>query len=291
MGLGRRWRKRYRPALRALRDQFAIRAVCDARHDRAAREARRFRCRATGVVELLECRDVAVMLLLDAAWHGLWPLELACRFGKPVFCAVPLGADLEHAEAVCRKVSQAQLPVMTVLGPRLAAATIRLRQLLEEKLGAPRLLLCEQHGPRPGRIGVALLDWCMQIFDNVPVRTAAYGDGTGACEDLLADFGDGRSARIRRWSSPRLRPATQLRVVAERGTALVELPNRLTWHDAEGRHAFTAYSSRLAAEMLLEQFYRAVTTGQPMLPGLDVACKALTWLHIARQASGLRLPK
>src|SRR5262245_16621109 len=92
IGLGKRWR-RYRPALRALRDHFAIQAIYDAVHQAALHVAQRLGCAATsGVIELLERKDIDAILLLDAAWQGLWPLEAACRFGKTVFCAVPLEA-------------------------------------------------------------------------------------------------------------------------------------------------------------------------------------------------------
>src|SRR5215831_3212317 len=206
VGLGRRWRRRYRPALHALRDRFVIRAVSDARYDRADREARRLRCPATAVVELLERKDVDALLLLDSAWHGLWPLHAACRFRKPVFCAMPLDADPEHADAVCQKVSAAKLPVMPVLLPRVAPATIRLQRLLAVELGPPRLLLCEHRGPKPGRIGVDLLDWCGLLFGAAPVRTRTNRDGPGTVEEFAADFGEGRSAFVRRWSGPRVRP-------------------------------------------------------------------------------------
>src|SRR5260370_41165099 len=99
LGLGRRWRRRYRPALHALRDRFVIRSVWDALPVRASRNARQLGCRAAGgVIDLLEGKDSDAILLLDAAWHGLWPLEAACRFGKPGFCALPLDADATRPE-------------------------------------------------------------------------------------------------------------------------------------------------------------------------------------------------
>src|SRR6266849_5419980 len=112
LGWGRRWRRRYRPALHALRDRFVVRAVWDAMPVRASRQARQLRCRAAGgVIDLLEGKDTDVILVLDAAWHGLWPLEATCRFGKPVFCAVPLDGDATRAESICEKARQAGLPV------------------------------------------------------------------------------------------------------------------------------------------------------------------------------------
>jgi len=290
VGLGPRWRRHYRPALHALREQFSIRAVSDARHERAVRIARRFRCEATGIVQLFERKDVQAIMLLDTAWHGLWPVEIAGRFGKPVFCAVPLDADLEHADAVCEKVNEAKLPVMPVLVPRAAPATARLQRLLAEQLGAPRLLLCERRGTNPGRIGIGLLDWCMQLFGAAaPIQTRVTGSATDTFEELFADFGGGRWAIVRRWSGPHVRPATRLRLVAERGTALATLPNRVRWNDAEGRHAFVATEPRPVLEVLLERFYQAVTGGQPMQPSLAEARQALNWLRSAEVAEGCRV--
>src|SRR5262249_43309385 len=44
IGLGVRWRKRYRPALTALRDRFTVTVVCDQVHQRTAAEAKRLGC-------------------------------------------------------------------------------------------------------------------------------------------------------------------------------------------------------------------------------------------------------
>src|SRR5262249_16625114 len=127
IGLGRRWRKRYRPALHALRDRYRIRAVYDGVRRRGERTARLLGCRAmVGAVELLERADIEAVLIFDAGWHGLWPLEAACQFNKPVYCAVPLDADAKHAEAVCRRVTEAKLAVMPALWPRFAPATVQL---------------------------------------------------------------------------------------------------------------------------------------------------------------------
>src|SRR5271166_5500917 len=90
IGLGRRWR-RYRRLLARLRDHVEVRAVCDQIAHRAEIEARQFDCAAAaGPVELLERPDVQAVLLLDAQWYGLWPLEHACRINKPILCTSSL---------------------------------------------------------------------------------------------------------------------------------------------------------------------------------------------------------
>src|SRR5262245_53517333 len=91
IGLGNRWQKRFKPALLALRRLYEIRAVCDQVPQEATRESRRLGCDAvTGITTLLESDDVDAVLLLDAQWFRLWPVEQACRFGKPVFCGLSL---------------------------------------------------------------------------------------------------------------------------------------------------------------------------------------------------------
>jgi predicted dehydrogenase len=278
VGLGWRWRKRYRPALHALRDQFAIRAICAARYDRAEREARRLRCRAAGVVELLERKDVQAMLLLDAAWHGLWPLEVACRFGKPVFCAVPLDADAQHAETVCRRVVEARLSVMPALWQRFAPASMRLQELLRTTLGPLRFLSCQQIGPRPGRLNSAWLDWCALLMNSVPSHVRKF-DGESGTAEMFVDFGEGRAARLLRWAGSHARRAVWIRLVAEHGVALVDLPNRLRWTDASGLHAHKLSRQPPVEIAMLERFHHAVTTGQPIQPSLEDARRAFTWLR------------
>src|SRR5262245_37514254 len=98
IGLGRRW-QRYQPALMALRGLFEVVAVCDPHPGRAEQAARSVGCPAAdGPTDLLERDEVQAALLLDPPWYGLWPVEQACRVGKPVFCAAPLGGDDAFAD-------------------------------------------------------------------------------------------------------------------------------------------------------------------------------------------------
>jgi predicted dehydrogenase len=279
IGLGRRWR-RYRLALRGLRDQLAIQAVYDASHERALRMARRLHCAATlGIVDLLERSDIDAILFLDAAWPGLWPLEAACRFNKPVFCAVPLDGDAGHAESVCRTARAAHLPVMAALPLRLAPATLRLHDLLRNHLGEPRMLLGLQTGPKFGRIRAALLDWCLTIFGAAPRRVRVREENTPSFVEVDVQFGDGRFARLCRCSGPYARRRLRFHVIAERGTAFIEMPARVCWSEADGRHSHVVAKSRPITEILLERFHQQVTMGQPIQPNLEDAYRAFKWLH------------
>ena len=98
IGLGRRWR-RYRPLLSRLREHVEVRVVCDQIKVRAgAKQSDSSAAPAAGPVELLERPDVEAVLLLDAQWYGLWPLEYACQINKPVLCAGSLAGDESNAD-------------------------------------------------------------------------------------------------------------------------------------------------------------------------------------------------
>jgi predicted dehydrogenase len=290
IGLGRNWRRRYRRALHALREQFRVQAVCDQVPQSAEREARRLHCMATaGPTELLERDDTDAVLLLDDQWYGLWPLELACRFDKPVFCAVPLEKDEVHADATCQQVRESGLPVMMALAPRFASVTARLRELLQTQLGPPRLLLHEQIASGPGSISSTLLDWCAFVMGAAPASVQAAG--TEGIEELFLEFGEGRAARLSRWSGAYAGRVRRIRIAAERGAAWLEVPHRLCWADAEGRHSHTPRVHRPVGEILLEQFHQVITQGQPLTPNLEDAAHALSLLRAAAQsrAEGRRI--
>src|SRR5687767_9177731 len=149
IGLGRRWQTRYRPALAALRDRFTVTAVTDPCARRAAAVARRLGCTAApGVLSLLE-GELDAVLLLGRPWYRLWPLEQACRLGRPTYCAVSL-ADDPRADALVQQARVRSLPVMAALPPRLAPATEPLRELLG-RIGPVRSLVCTAE--RPGAAG------------------------------------------------------------------------------------------------------------------------------------------
>src|SRR5438874_710714 len=150
VGLGRRWPTQYQPALLALRDRFAVRAVTDPCPRRAAAAARDLGCAAApGVLALLDS-DLDAVLPLGRPWYRLWPLEQACRLVRPVYLGTSLAADDARADAIVQQARVANLPVMAELLPRLAPATDRLRGLLP-KLGPVRSVVCMSE--RAGRAG------------------------------------------------------------------------------------------------------------------------------------------
>ncbi|HXG08591.1 MAG TPA: Gfo/Idh/MocA family oxidoreductase [Gemmataceae bacterium] len=299
IGLGRRWQKRYRPALLKLSDRFEVRALCDGVYQRAINEAHRLGCDAVaGPTQLLEGEDIDALLLLDPPWYRLWPLEAACRAGRPVFCCATPEQDEVHADALCRQVQESRLPVMLEMALRFVPATLRLRELLETRLGPARTVLVELIQPAQeeaasdgeaaaarlrnllGGRGVGLLDWCAHLLGEEPANVLA-GGGTGPLTTLLLEFGGGRSAQITHWRAPGARRALRLRVAAERGSAMVEPPARLQWNDEDGRHAHVLPPRQQLGQMLLERFHRTLTDSQAPEPNLADACRVLGWLKAA----------
>jgi predicted dehydrogenase len=292
IGLGPLWHKRYKPPLLALRAHLQVAAVCDQVEHHAAVEARRVGCAAAaGPTDLLEKEDVEAVLLLDPQWYRLWPVEVACRLGKPVFCCPPLDSDDAHADALCEQVRTSRLPLVVEMIPRAAPAVRRLRELLETRLGSCRLLLAEvvegplgsTTGPGPGG-ETALLDCCRGLISGEPTACSAVGLDRADLASFFLEFDGGRAIQVTRYRAPRPRGGMRLHAVAERGSATLEFPNRLHWDDADGHHTHVAPMDRPLGQVLLEQFLEVVRAGRAPEPGLDEVCRLLGWVRAAARS-------
>jgi predicted dehydrogenase len=294
IGLGRRWR-RYRRALAALRGRVEVRAVCDQVAWRAEMVARQARCdMAAGPEDLLGREDVDAVLLLDEQWFGLWPLERACRAGKPVFCAVPLDGDEDHADRLREQIESSRLPVLMALPALLAPSVVRLGELLKDRLGPARLVRAERAVAtvREGRslldggAALSLLAACTALMGEEPASVQTMASGPGLATFLL-DFGNERAAQVTLWTGPAVRPGCWITAAAERGTATADLPRRLRWDDAEGRHRLELPGGSME-QVLLGQFVQALSEGSRLEPGFPEAHRALTWLRASLRESVVR---
>jgi len=293
IGLGRRWRRRYAPALRALSDLFEIAAVCDPIPQQAAAEAARLRCPSSaGPSELVERHDVDAVLLLDLGWQRLWPVERAARAGKPVFCLPALEDDEANADAVAARVGQAGLPMMMAAGVSFTPAALRLAEFQRERLGPVRLLVCEAISGRPGAPDSGTLAWLLSLLGAAPATVTAAGGESAGLVSLTLEAAGGRALQLTHWHAPGARPGLRLRVVAERGQATVEGPRRLSWADAGAAHALTLPRGGPAERLLLTGFHRALTQGQALSPSLSDAHRALVCLRAAARsrAEGRAVP-
>ncbi len=282
IGLGRRWRRRYEPALRALADLFAVAAVCDPVPQVALGVAARLDCPvAAGPSELIERDDVSAVLLLDLGWQRLWPVGRAARAGKPVFCLPPLEDDADHADALARRVQDAGLPVMMAAPASFAPAALRLAQFRREHLGPTRLLVCESAGVRRGGLGSGTLAWLLSLLGAAPVAVTGAGSESTGQESLTLEAAGGRALQLTHWHAPGARPGLRLHLVAERGQALLQSPRRLSWSDGDGTHALTLPGGRPVEELMLTCFHGAATGGPAPWPSLGDAHRALVCLRAA----------
>jgi len=295
IGLGRRW-QRYLPALSGLRRHMEVSGVCDQVARLAERTAQRIGCsHAAGPVDLLERDDVNAVLLLDPQWFGLWPVQQACRLGKPVYCALSLLREPE-ADALQKQVQASRLPVMMSSSPVLAPALQRLRQLLNQHLGPVRLLRVERSLPRlprtssegPGPVlGSGALLGMLQIgsalFREEPTSLLTVEAAHSPLVSLMLEFGPDRVAQLNLWIDPASPPSCRIRVVAEHGQADLVLPRRLSWRDRVGQHN-QKWPRQPYARPLLDRFAATVLHSQPVQPSFQEAYQALLWWRAARQS-------
>lgn len=304
IGLGRLWEARHKPALASLRDRFQVVAVYDQVRLRAAMEARQLGCAAAeGLTELIARPDVDAVYILTPQWFGLHPVELACRLGKPVYCALPPAADLAGIREVASLVRESGIPYMPEMPRRFYPATLRLRELLATRLGRPRLVLgharlfgFDRYGdPGPSTQlapsslmvdpGGNLIDWCRFVFESEPVAihgcgmslepsppSGVGGESGGDFENIALEFPGGAMAQIAvtryhrtLWGeASRFLPQPGFQVFAERGAAWLEMPERIQWTDSEGAHEERLPMEPSVGELLGDQFYRLLL-GEPSL--------------------------
>ncbi len=286
IGLGRRWARRYRPALLALADRYEVAAVCDQIPQRTLAEADRLGCAASaGPADLVAAHEVEAVVLVDAQWFGLWPLGRAAGLGKPVFCAAPPERDAAHAEALVRQVERAKALVMMGWGPAVSPAFLYVPELLSRHLGPPRLVVGEWG--RRGRAGLgrgagSVLAYLFGLIGRAPERVVAAGEAPAGLTTVAFACGEGTAVQLSSWHAPGRKTTLRVRVVAERGQATLAPGRRLAWEDATGRHALTlprAGSATVPA--MLECFHESVTSGQAPRPGIAEVHAALKWLDTA----------
>ena len=227
--------------------------------------------------------------------------------------------NLEEAELIKQRVEDAGIAFMAEFPRRYAPATLRLRELIATRLGAPKLLFCHQRSvadtpgaqpccrwPRPSGVRhlVELVDWCRYVVDheatwvsgvmhpsNCPPGEEDYqmmsldfsgGDGPGS--GTVAQISCGRYIPSPWQEAITYRPLAALQVSCERGIAFVDLPSTLVWFDEAGRHQESLESERPVGEQLLTQFHRAVTSLVQRTADLEDAYRALFIVEQVRRS-------
>jgi len=320
VGLGDAWEPRHRPALRALADRFEVRAVCEQVHHRAELAAADFHAEPVDSFRALVRReDVDAVLILSSHWYGWLPILAACEAGKAVYYGTAFHFEPEQARMIRQRVEQSGIAFMAEFPRRHWAATLRLKELIATRLGAPRLLFCHHRlaTPEPpahvnaGRTLspvmqelVELVDWCRYVVGQEPgfVTGTMHRAGVEAANEdyqmMSLDFsaphspGTGPLAQIScgryfpaRWREAIIyRPLPALQVCCDRGIAFIDHPSLLVWFDEAGRQQESLDSERPVGELLLTQFHRAVTSLVRKTCDLDDACRALAIVEEARRS-------
>jgi predicted dehydrogenase len=326
IGLGSAWETRHRPALRALSDRFEIRAVCDQVVHRAEQSAREWNAETVDGFRALASRaDIDAVLMLAPQWFGYLPVLAACDAGKAVYCVNSLDLDLEQARQFKERVERSGVAFMTELPRRQMPATLRLKELIATRLGAPRLLFCHTRVAAETAPGaklepvspmhdvVELVDWCRYVVGREPtsvlgLRHRSAGNPTEDDYQMMSlDFSDpaegpgtGATAQIScgrympaAWQEAMAyRPPAALQVACENGIAFIDMPATLVWFDRAGRHQESLDSERPVGEQLLSQFYRHVTSLIRSTSSLEDVYRALAVTLTAREshAEGRRKP-
>ena len=319
VGLGNQWNTRHRPALRALADRFDVRAVCGEIGLLAHQAAREFDAASVDGFRALAARDdVDAVLILAPQWFGPLPILAACDFGKAVYCANLLTVQSDQAQTIQTRIEAAGIAFMLEFSRRHAPATLRLKELIATRLGAPRVLFCHQRRSRNDAVRsqnsqpsdgvlqnlVEMVDWCRYIVNHKPTSVIgqlhATSDGSQNDYEMMSlDFsshvkpGSGPMAQIScgqyiadDWPEAiAFRPPAAMQVCCERGIAFVDLPASLVWFDEAGRHREHLESERPVGEQLLAQFYRDVTSLVRNTSSLEESYQALTIVLSARRSA------
>jgi predicted dehydrogenase len=328
VGLGNNWEVRHRTALRSLNDRYEVRAIFDQVALRAEQAAREFNAKQVdGFRALAQRDDIDAVLMLAPQWYGCLPILAACDAGKAIYCAFSMELDLEQARQVKERVEKAGVAFMAEFPRRLSPATLRLKELIATRLGAPRLLFCHTRVPVEHGTGAAarapihgsptsdlieLVDWCTYVVGKSPTSVlglrhmAARDDLEDDYQMMSLDFsgpaapGTDATAQIScgqymqsSWHEAlAYRPPAALQVACENGIAFVDLPATLVWFDSFGRHQESLESERPVGEQLLGQFHRAVTSLVRNTSSLVDSYSALAVVLQARasHSQGKRMP-
>lgn len=301
IGLGPDWETLYAPALRQLSRRVRVTAVYDAVASRAVQAADQLRAWPVGGVRALLCRhDVKAVLVLDAGWQGLAPLEFAIEHERPAFVSAPFDAGLGELEQLHASASAAGLLLMPALPLRSTPAAARLRELTATQLGAVRrvTVMVAGNAAFDNALCGAVIDWCAQV-----VQASRFKIGP-----THADAGHAAKIAIELQRSGPDRPPVVLEILcsepaARRGhgvpeqesapfEAVIECeaghaellgPDRLRWrsdaHEAEEHLS----RERPATEIIIDYFARRVVGGLIPVPDLGDVLRALRPLHDERQ--------
>ncbi len=145
IGLGDAWQSRHRPALRVLQDRFDVRAVYSPVAKLAENAANEFQADAVdGYRALVRRCDIDAVMVLKRTWHQWLPVLAAAEAGKAIYWAGDLDFNPQANDPVRMAIDRSGVAFMVEFPRRFAPATLRLRELIATRLGAPKLVFCRR---------------------------------------------------------------------------------------------------------------------------------------------------
>jgi predicted dehydrogenase len=195
IGLGDAWQTRHRPALRVLQDRFDVRAIFSTVSKLAENSAAEFQADAVdGYRALMSRGDIDAVLILERSWLGWLPVLAACESGKAVYWAGDLDFDPHRDRGVREQIEASGVAFMTEFPRRFAPATLRLKELIATRLGAPKLIFCHRRLLGNERDTtrtdtefnlveqelVELVDWCRYVVGREPSEVSCVSHASTA---------------------------------------------------------------------------------------------------------------
>lgn len=279
VGTGPLWDQYYQEAVRRKSKHVVIRGVFDAVQARAEQTARDWQAVvAPSLTSLFERPEIDAVLLLDTAWHGLFPLELACRFRKPTLCTGQWGGDVACMERIHASACDAGITLMSAFPRRHTPATNRLRELMVTKLGPPVAVCVETSRIDVSTLDIhqiaSVVDWCGYVVGKAPASaTTTFANGAAKKWQIDLEFPAASgmvpvpAAQILLQESTSETESAQLRF--RDGSAIIRGETEIWWqHGGHEVHDSLA-SEQTSTDIILDQFCRRVVGG--LVPVTDLA--------------------
>ncbi|WP_145173876.1 Gfo/Idh/MocA family protein [Rubripirellula lacrimiformis] len=325
IGQGDAWQTRHRPALRVLHDRFDVRAVFSTVAKLAENTAAEFQADVVdGYRALVNRCDIDAVIVLQKNWLGWLPVLAACEAGKAVYWAGDLDFDPLRDAEVRSAVDESGVAFMVEFPRRFAPATLRLKELIATRLGAPKLMFCHRrlqatpanamtNGVGNGVAGkpdsnvdpsrrelVELIDWCRYVVGCEPTTVSSVAHQSGGQTDyrcmslafpahgdapaVTAQVSCGSYIHSTWHEAAGFRPPSAMQISCQRGVAFLDLPSTLVWFDDAGRNMETLDTESPVGEKLLAQFHRSVTSLLRNMGDLNDAYQAVAIFEAAKQS-------
>ncbi len=277
-----------------------------------------------GFRAMIEREDIDAVLALAPDWVGPLPLVAACEAGKAVFSGAAMDISADQIEEVRERIENSGVTFMAELPRRYSPSTIRLKELIATRLGPPRIMFCHErmsaeeqssrlrrgkYCPLSWRRLMEQADWCCDLVGQDPLTvTSEIHEQHTESRDVFYQMmnlkfpylgGETTMAQISighyvpsRWRDAiAFRRPADMQICCENGMAFINLPHSLTWFDEAGPHTESLETDRPVGELMLDHFYRSVTSLVRRPNGLEDAYRALTIVSSAADSakSGRRI--